>query len=926
MKKYLIMVLAIAISGVFVGCHEEELNGSIIDQKKLTFEDSFIRAFGQPDPTHDWGFRMPDASGVRTRGAYPNGNMWASEGWNVPPVLTDGQKERVYKYFQCHTDLTYVSPGWTNFWIQQVYKGHTDPNNTYSKTKEEYTSANGGTVIGGDHMDHLAAIDTENGIFDHIFDFNNSNNNDWEGRMLMTNSTTKSFGYFNSDGSLGHTEYTGLVHWSVIEQWGNDNKVGESLNDGWNRSFMGFDFEQVVGDDIYAHTNVEITDDKGQGTGKYQVRYATYNDCPSKDYVWDGLGTFKYGVPTSTKTDISSSFNYTWNNAESFSWDNGTLFYTGKAWGGIAMWLGGQDWSSYKKLVVEFAEATAFYSQIQIQRGDKADALVFGAESGATRIECDLTNENVTNISQVALQPGADGTLKISKIYLESKSTTTINKTDQILVDGKPIPMLVSNTNQYCGVNGDINQNDYSIYKPVLLESGQTQSWDCLNYTVIQQKVRAGYLPVIDGTMCKWVKVQGGADGYYSDWIVTLCEARQESNPDAPDVREIGGGNRYTITGQRVVESGRVMVEDLAGATGNLDDLDYNDVVFDAIIVNEYKKLVDENGGVITDYNFTEGYDKTYATVRLMAAGGTIPVELVIKDENGEHNFNVHNELGAPDGVMINTLANTPEERAAVNMATVAQTKAKTLVDKDHNNTEKFYGVEYIKDIELNVLYANVSTELVATYGAATLKFLVELGLPWAKERRNFKEGYPKFSEWVYDKSWNRTWYDERKPANLYYDNELVGLSIPEGFDYEIGPVFYDYSGQGAFKNTVSANPGTMAYPNKTTEEVLYDFTTDGVGYLCPEITTAANGLQAEEKVTIASSLTSSINVNSTIRIYGVYINDWFVTTNISDGKIISDNGNGYIDININSNNIDQLSNGITIQGKHFTVTYVSVF
>ena len=34
MKKYLTMVLAIAISGVFVGCHEDELSGSLIEQKK----------------------------------------------------------------------------------------------------------------------------------------------------------------------------------------------------------------------------------------------------------------------------------------------------------------------------------------------------------------------------------------------------------------------------------------------------------------------------------------------------------------------------------------------------------------------------------------------------------------------------------------------------------------------------------------------------------------------------------------------------------------------------------------------------------------------------------------------------------------------------------------------------------------------------
>ena len=90
MKKYLTMVLAIAISGVFVGCHEDELSGSLIEQKKIAFEDAFIQAFGQPDPNHNWGFRMPDEKSL-TRYADPRGNMWAAEGWDVPPVITDAQ-------------------------------------------------------------------------------------------------------------------------------------------------------------------------------------------------------------------------------------------------------------------------------------------------------------------------------------------------------------------------------------------------------------------------------------------------------------------------------------------------------------------------------------------------------------------------------------------------------------------------------------------------------------------------------------------------------------------------------------------------------------------------------------------------------------------------------------------------------------------
>ena len=51
MKKYLIVVMAFVTSYAFVSCHDDELGGSIIEQKKQTFEAAFIKAFGQPIST-----------------------------------------------------------------------------------------------------------------------------------------------------------------------------------------------------------------------------------------------------------------------------------------------------------------------------------------------------------------------------------------------------------------------------------------------------------------------------------------------------------------------------------------------------------------------------------------------------------------------------------------------------------------------------------------------------------------------------------------------------------------------------------------------------------------------------------------------------------------------------------------------------------
>ena len=268
MKKYLFMALAVAVSGVFVGCHEDELGGSLIEQKRTTFEETFIKAFGQADPTHNWGFRFRDDS--LTRSVSANGNQWADPNYNdlqVPPPLTDKQIAVVKKYFQTTPDLGYEDPHWTDYFMQQVYKGHTSVPEACA-TPEAYLDADQHNyIIASDHMDHLAAIDEERGILDHINNFNhgdcgaygnvldnggNTNSGPFHSDKinLMTNSTTKSFGYYNSDGSVRHTEYTGLVSFQTII-----NALGDEascLDDGWNRSFMGFDFEQMVGEDVYA--------------------------------------------------------------------------------------------------------------------------------------------------------------------------------------------------------------------------------------------------------------------------------------------------------------------------------------------------------------------------------------------------------------------------------------------------------------------------------------------------------------------------------------------------------------------------------------------------------------------------------------------------------------------------------------------------
>ena len=288
MKKYLMTgMAAVVFGGLFTSCsHDIESDGSAQETIQKTYEEAFITRFGTPASTVDWGFGSTQAS---TREENANANEWADPakaygGLLVPPPLTPEQTAVVKKYFQTHPNLGYEDPKWSNYFIQQVYKGHTDVPQGCA-TPEQYLAANGTSyIIASDHMDHLIAVDTEKGIYDHINNFNHGdcgenhtvldnggNANDGpfhtDKIMYMKNSTTKSFGYHNSDGSLYHTNYTGLVSYkTIMEEMGAE---ANCLNDGWERSFMGFDFEQMVGNSVYKaildYSHWTATEDQVEG-------------------------------------------------------------------------------------------------------------------------------------------------------------------------------------------------------------------------------------------------------------------------------------------------------------------------------------------------------------------------------------------------------------------------------------------------------------------------------------------------------------------------------------------------------------------------------------------------------------------------------------------------------------------------------------
>ena len=323
MKKYLMTgVAALAICAAFTSCSKsgEELydadaaKGISTEQEIASvynnYNQAFIKTFGQVNPNVDWGFGTVAGTRANPGTTYPathtyanggvnaNANEWANPnkefgGWVVPIPLTDDQKTIVKAYFQSKPNISYEDPHFRHFFVQQVYKGN--PETAGANSTEKVIAADGSEYT-SNQMNHLTVGQSNM----HINNFNagtcSSNDNVLQNDgttktdqiMLMVNiDDTSCFGYHDSGSSnqpetVNHNDKAALVSWQTIRTWANANGYnGELLNDGWNRSFMGFDLAIKEGADAYA------TDNNGN------VIYATYDKAPGQPiYAWDGQNIF----------------------------------------------------------------------------------------------------------------------------------------------------------------------------------------------------------------------------------------------------------------------------------------------------------------------------------------------------------------------------------------------------------------------------------------------------------------------------------------------------------------------------------------------------------------------------------------------------------------------------------------------------------
>lgn len=206
MKKILFVgITALAMASC---THDDYAPVSKQEQYQAVFE----KEFGTVNPNVNWGFTPQqvftfdkDGKLIGTRGANTNSNEWANY-LTVPTRLTDAQKDVVRKWFQNHKNPQGLNVNWSDFFVEQVYKGGTKTEG--SQSPETYYTLKDGvqtqtTVTGSNHMDWLACGSDATPSSEHINNFNNGNGD----IMYMYDYNTTCFGFHDSYGD-NHFENT----------------------------------------------------------------------------------------------------------------------------------------------------------------------------------------------------------------------------------------------------------------------------------------------------------------------------------------------------------------------------------------------------------------------------------------------------------------------------------------------------------------------------------------------------------------------------------------------------------------------------------------------------------------------------------------------------------------------------------------------
>ena len=230
MNKFLSFgaMLTIAAGATFINSSCSSNDAPTYDPS-ASYQDNFVKTFGNIDPKNDWGFGQDIPCAPKpTKGVNANANEWGGY-VEVPDTLTEAQIATVTSWFASHPNPQGIAVNWSDFFVQQVSSTEYGKNMdllTCGKAEEHINNFNGGDG-------------STNGNVCYWQDPNDQNNRLYRSDKIqfMVNSSTECFGYHESRGTFNqqYNDKYVIIPGSMI-----DSSVSGMY-------FVGFDYNSSKG-------------------------------------------------------------------------------------------------------------------------------------------------------------------------------------------------------------------------------------------------------------------------------------------------------------------------------------------------------------------------------------------------------------------------------------------------------------------------------------------------------------------------------------------------------------------------------------------------------------------------------------------------------------------------------------------------------
>ena len=444
-----------------------------------------------------------------------------------------------------------------------------------------------------------------------------------------------------------------------------------------------------------------------------------------------------------------------------------------------------------------------------------------------------------------------------------------------------------------------LQQNDFKAYSNSALNNYNENTKTNNYYSAIVNRTGVPYLLGLED----WTNQYYNSDMDCNDVIMainretdtppTVVDYTAPRNPDAYQESK----TKKTYTHKKIVDQGRVFCEDIATAYRNVtEDIDYNDIVFDArvwMICDQDATTI--NG--ITTYSIAYNYRWQY-DISILATGGTI--------EEKVNGVDVHNKLGVGPTFMVNTW--TPN--CVSTLSGQWNTPTNVISPVDFSYTLKYeelpdaprvgistipIEVKYDGTHNIKALDNREETEVSDGEGntrkasKAPYKLCLPIGKPWPIERVNIKDAYKNFSVYV------------ENPDYKFYNTDLE-----DGNLYTQAP---ESSIQKDGKTTDS--PEEVTQSGDTEDSNVWVVWEDDVSSDGTAITLYNFTFQSGQTLRFFGSGTITVTCGAGSRV-----------SLVSNGDM---NEDGYYDVTINANQASNLKQGIQVSGDNFTLTKIVV-